>query len=104
MNSKELLPISESLPQTNEAEKHLSLKITLPEIESLFAARLEELEQIKELMSLKFYYAVKEKIGAEKEAFLKLLDLEGKKKAILSDYSFALDTHFFEQRFLPTTH
>lgn len=70
------------------------------EVESLFNQRRQTLRQIKNQVSLKFYYSVEEKIKREEEQIKTLLRLEEHKQKVLSAYSFVLDPRYFEQKFL----
>lgn len=69
-------------------------------IDQLFLDRNNELEKLKTNLSLKRFYAVSEKIDKEKQALIKLLDLQTNRDKILSEFSFVLDPAYFEQKFL----
>lgn len=97
---KEQLPASEQLSQATEPQAQTLEGLNAGQVEQLYTARQADLEALKQWVSLKFYYRVAEKVKAEQTAFRRLLRLEDAKQNILSEYSFVLDSAYFEQKFL----
>lgn len=99
MQKPELIQHQETIkPQTQEspmAEGGLSIDA----VSRLYGSRLGNLERLRPLISLKLYYGVVEKLEQEKAQLLRFLRWEDTKQDILSNYSFVLDTSYFEQKF-----
>jgi hypothetical protein len=70
------------------------------QIGSLISIRKQNLESIKSQISRKRYFMIEEKIAAEENSLKQILNWQQGKNNQLSQYSFVLDTHYFEQEFL----
>jgi hypothetical protein len=66
----------------------------------LSEVRKKLLEQIKNEISLKRFYAIEEKLKNEEKTLMEILDWRLGKSTQLSKYSLILDPHYFEQEFL----
>jgi hypothetical protein len=101
--TNEQLKPNEQIRQEPEAETAADTGASLSEsvISDLFAARRQQLDTVKQWISLKFFYQAAEKVKREEAALRKLLDLEQAKQTILAEYTFVLDPVYFEQKFLP---
>lgn len=97
---KEQLHPAEQLAAHPEQETSATEGLTMQQVDELYTARNANLEAIKQWVNLKFYYRVAEKIKQEQEAFKRLLRIENAKQDILAEYSFVLDSAYFEQKFL----
>ncbi len=97
--SPELLPTTEALPEISHTEAATNhTRLSDLEVTQLFSARKKKLEPLKNLLSLKFYYAVAEKIHGEELQFRKLLHIEHERRENNSQFSFILDSQYFEQK------
>lgn len=74
-------------------------KLNQEGVDALYTKRLEDLERVKELVSLKFVHLVEEKLLAEKKTLEKLLNLQSAEDAARAKYSFVLSSYFFDQKF-----
>ncbi len=99
--NKELIPSKEnSLSEQTDNDQTTNLELTEHTADSLFAQRIEQIEQLHPFVSLKFYYAMKEKIVREQATARKLLRLEDQKQETLDQFSFILNPSYFEQKTL----
>jgi hypothetical protein len=83
-------PLSE--PGNLETERML--------VDELYKERVDDLEHIRLSVCLKFYNEISDKLSKEKSRFKQLLNLQDKKREILSHYTFLLNPYYFEQKFL----
>ena len=77
-----------------------SAKLSMDKFKPVFVSRRKLLESIKELVSIKFYQGLENRLKAEEEAAEELTNsnyLDSKRR---SRYSNVLDAQYFEQRFL----
>jgi hypothetical protein len=86
---------NQEAPLENQAEG-----LSANQVQELYEARHRDLKTMKQWVGLKFYYRAAEKIKQEEESLKKLLRLESVKQGILAEYSFVLDSAYFEQKFL----
>lgn len=97
----ELINTTETEPEKKQIETYSpDAELTVEVANSLFSQRFSEAEQLQPFISLKFYYAIKEKIVREQAAARKLLQIEENKQEILDKYSFILNPSYFEQKTL----
>ncbi len=75
-------------------------KLTQQHIDALYKERMQQLETLKGSISLKLYYVIAEKLETEQKTLETLLNIAHTKKQDHDQYSFVLDTQFFEQKFL----
>jgi len=100
MNTEQLQPNIE-VPRYQEAPfENGEQGLNAGQVDELYQTRKLDLETMKPWVGLKFYYRAAEKIKQEEEALKKLLRLENVKQGILAEYSFVLDSAYFEQKFL----
>jgi len=78
----------------------MTKQLTTKQAETIFKTREKALESIKSSINLKTYYVIAEKLNQEKLAFEKLLNVTARKEQQAAQYSFALDSQFFEQKFI----
>ena len=69
--------------------------------QTILQERRQSLESLRSLIARKLYYRLEEKIKAEDESFRQLMDIQTGRKKILDQYTFILDTEYFEQKLLP---
>jgi len=100
MNKSEFIKSNESQPQPVEETIQISGVLTLEAVDELYLQRTSNLEGIKALLSLKLYHRIAEKLEKEKIMLMKFLRWEDTKQDILSNYTFVLNTQYFEQKFL----
>lgn len=74
--------------------------ITQEFIDQLFTIRRQMLANSRAFLSPNLYERIVNKINREQEEFLTLLHGHERKQKLLEEYSFILDTQYFEQRFL----
>jgi hypothetical protein len=98
MNPEQLQPIEKIHPQ-EPTESLEQSALSQGQVNELFAMRQQDLETIKAWIGLKFYYRAAEKVKQEEERLRKLLNFQQTKQTLLSEYSFVLDTAYFEQKF-----
>ncbi len=95
----EILKSTES-KQADESGNVVSLgKLSQEEVDVLYKKRLEDLQGVKELISLKLVHQVEEKLLVEKKTLEKLLNLQSAEDAARAKYSFVLSSYFFDQKF-----
>lgn len=78
----------------------MNQELILKQAHEIINARKLALDSIKQRINLKTYYSIAEKLNQEKLAFEKLLNVTAHKQQQSAQYSFALDSQFFEQKFL----
>ena len=101
MNSMEQLQPNNEVPHYQEAAAEIPAEgLSAEQVRELYEARQRDLETMKQWVGLKFYYRAAEKIKQEEANLKKLLRLETVKQGILAEYSFVLDSAYFEQKFL----
>lgn len=96
----EQLPNPESMLPAENAEAVTESRLDAAAVANLFQARQQHLATLKNWVGLKFFYRAAEKIKQEETSLKHLLRLENAKQTILADYSFVLDSAYFEQKFL----
>ncbi len=69
-------------------------------IKKLDALRQQMLQNVKGEISRKSYFALEEKLLAEQQQLKDILAWQQGKLQHLANYSFILDSHYFEQEFL----
>jgi hypothetical protein len=90
------LELSHNRPSTAESG---NLELLRAQVEELFLERQSDLETIRPALCLKFYNEISDKLQVEKKRFEQLLNLQDKKREILSRYTFVLNPYYFEQKF-----
>ncbi|GEM_PF-2300623 len=102
MNEQELINPAEEYPILSE-DTEMGLTPYSPTfVQALFNERRSSLEPLKATLSLKFYNAISEKITAEEAQFNQLLHIEADKEKDNAQFSYILDTQYFEQKLLST--
>lgn len=100
MNQEQLHSNAEQLRQQESPQENPDNGLSVSQVRELYEARQRDLKTMKQWVGLKFYYRAAEKIKQEENSLKKLLRLEGIKQDILAEYSFVLDSAYFEQKFL----
>lgn len=102
MPHPELLLPSETGPELAPSPERSrpNLELSAELVEQVMTERTRELEGLKSDLSLKFYYSVARRLKRERLALEQIFHLRQQQDHVLSRYSFALDPHYFEQRFL----
>lgn len=75
-------------------------KLSQNEIESIMEKRNLELQSIKPFVSLSFFHKANDKLSNELDELLAIAGLQNKRQLVLDEYSFILDSTYFEQHFL----
>lgn len=97
---KETLQPTENLTPSQGQESSSANAMNKAGINNLYQKRLANLELLRSVISLKFYYQITDKLEKEKKHLEALLNLEDQKQEAISHYSFPLNQYFFEQKFL----
>lgn len=100
MRRSELEPQSERAGETAAQINQGGPRLEENSIRSFYAARRRSAENLRPLVSLKFYHQIKEKLDWEETVLKNLLASRDKNRQILARYSLVLDQRYFEQKFL----
>ncbi len=101
LENESLKPAEAFVPGTEEMRSDAGA-ITKAEVETIYRDRKKLLDEIKPAVCLKFYNDTSEKLENEKRQFEQLLNRQNARDEALSHYSFVLNPHYFEQKFLIT--
>lgn len=99
MNQEHLQP-QETSAKGHGDESRSGQTLTEATMASICAAREVRLARIQGVVCRKLYTEIQEKLAAERAQFLAILSHEGARTKALARYSFVLNPHFFEQKFL----
>ena len=95
----EKLPPTESLPSSPSPEAS-SAFLNDRQITTIDTIRQSDLISIKELISLKLYYKIQDKLEREHTRLQQILDIHQGKHTHQAKYTHILDDHYFEQQLL----
>lgn len=79
------------------------MNITSPnktDIDSIIRSRKESLHSLQPSLSKKLYYSLEQRIEDEREQWYGLLNIATKKQATREQYSYVLDSFYFEQKLM----